>query len=81
MAEDKAFGKKVESESRLAKPVGNENLTCSDCIYKFDDTDPFLNGTVDEFGVVHGPVTMCYKYEHKPQSVLDGGDCSKKVQE
>lgn len=74
----KEFGDKIRSESMNAKVTTSSDLTCSDCVFKFDDSDPFMNGSVDDFGIVHGPVTMCQKYEHKPQGVLNGGECELK---
>lgn len=72
------FGKRIASESRATKPVVVSDLTCSDCVFKFDDSDPFKNGKLNESGMKYGPVTACEEYSHKSQSVLDGGECDRK---
>lgn len=80
-AELRDFSKRIRSESRATKPLTVADLTCSDCVFRFDDSDLFKNGKVNKYGMTYGPVTACEKYSHKPQDVLNGGECGRKKAE
>lgn len=60
--------KRIESESKTTRRIINDDLTCSNCKFKYDDIDIFKN------------TSICEQYsEGKPNQVLLGGDCDKKV--
>lgn len=43
--------------------IRNADLVCTDCLYKYDDTNMPCN------------VSKCEMYEEKPSTVIDGGNC------
>ena len=79
MAEkNKEFEDRIESEAKSASPIRCKDLVCKDCVFTFNDNDPFKYGTTDKDGRPYGPTSSCYKYDVKPFKVLLGGGCDKK---
>lgn len=74
MSENKKYSKKnfearIESETGAVSRITNNDLTCRDCIYKFDDS-LFVRNTC-----------ICEQYAEKPLKVVNGGMCDLKVSE
>lgn len=57
---------RMAAESRNTLRISNLDLVCANCIYAFDDT------------VRAGNTSSCMQYKDKPNSILMGGECSKK---
>lgn len=65
-----ADAKKNASEQQAIIGTHNSDLQCNDCLLRYDDS------------YICGNVSRCEAYpEHKPQEVLDGGECNKYVKE
>ena len=52
----------IVSDVRIPR-IRNADLVCTDCLYKYDDTNMPCN------------VSKCEMYEEKPSTVIDGGNC------
>lgn len=77
-SDSNGFDERIRSESMAASPVKVSDLTCADCKFRYDDSDPFKNGQENEDGRLYGVVTKCYKYDHKPEDVMSGEECELK---
>lgn len=71
------FEDRITSENRCHQRIANVNLTCRNCIYAYDDTQPEKNYTTEN-GIQYAPTSMCETYDVKPNKVLLGGECDKK---
>ena len=69
---------RIDSEARSCSPIRCSDLTCKDCIFMYDDSNPSLNGHRNGNGRMRGPTSVCSKYDVKPNKVLLGGECDKK---
>ena len=50
---------KFKNDKLKFELIRNADLVCTDCLYKYDDTN----------------VSKCEMYEEKPSTVIDGGNC------
>ena len=73
-----SFADRIESEARSCSPIQCSDLTCSDCKFRYDDSDPELNGSLNGQGRMRGPTSVCDIYDMKPSKVLLGGECELK---
>lgn len=65
MRMNETSAKKNVSEQKAMIGTHNDGLKCKDCAHKYDDS------------IIFGNVSRCEVYpQHKPQDVLDGGDCN-----
>lgn len=71
------FKDRIMSENRCHQRLANVNITCRNCIYVYDDTQPEKNYTTEN-GIHYAPTSMCEMYDVKPNKVLLGGECDKK---
>ena len=60
---------KFKNDKLKFELIRNADLVCTDCLYKYDDTNMPCN------------VSKCEMYEEKPSTVIDGGNCDKGVSE
>lgn len=78
MAKSNGFEDRIKSEGMTAGPVLNEDLVCADCDNRFNDSELFKNGELDETGRLYGPTCLCVEFlDGKPNDVLLGGECAK----
>ena len=54
---------KFKNDKLKFELIRNADLVCTDCLYKYDDTNMPCN------------VSKCEMYEEKPSTVIDGGNC------
>lgn len=69
---------KVGSEAMAGSPIRCKDLTCRNCKFRYDDSNPERNGRRNGYGRMRGPTGRCEKYRIKPNKVLLGGECDKK---
>lgn len=69
---------RIKSEYKCHASITNEDLTCKDCRYSYDDTNPEKNFKTED-GVTYAPTTVCEKFDMKPNKVLLGKECDEKV--
>ncbi len=69
MSNNKSFEKKIKNEQMAFSRITNSQLTCSDCVYRFDDSE------------ICGNTSKCEMYISKPNRVLLDGDCELKREE
>lgn len=67
---DKKDIEKNISEQKAIIGTRNSNLKCKDCSLRYDDSN------------IYGNVSRCKAYpKHKPQEVLNGGNCFEYIKE
>lgn len=70
MKMSEADAKKNASEQQAIVGTHNCDLKCKDCVLRYDDS------------YICGNVSKCEAFPvHKPQEVLDGGECDEYVKE
>lgn len=65
--ENASMKERVELEGRSGGPVTNDMLTCSNCMFVFDDSNDQRN------------TSRCELFTLKPTKVLLGKECDEKV--
>lgn len=64
------FRDRIESESRAAARISNDDMVCKDCLLRYDDS------------TINRNTTMCEAYPKlKPYDVLAGRGCDEYVKE
>lgn len=60
---NKDLKKRIESESKAARRITNEDLICKDCRYVLDDS------------LRYGNTSKCLMYDEKPNSIFLDNEC------
>lgn len=68
MAKKDNMQSRIESEQQAIVRVTNDDLTCWNCVFAFDDSKKM------------GNTSKCEKYSMKPSEIVAGGECELKVE-